>query len=61
MQESMLPVTQSGAVVWSLRLLLPRGNRHPVILLLALIDVGQVSKVDRHPNWELYAVYKEHS
>jgi len=55
-----MPVTQSGAVLWYLRLLLPRGNRHPVILLLALIDVGQVSKADSHLNWELCVECKEH-
>jgi len=56
-----MPVTQSGADIWFLRLLLPRGNRHPIISLLTLIDVGQVSEADCHLSWELYVECKEHS
>ena len=56
-----MPVTQSGADIWFLRLLLPLGNRHPIISLSTLIDVGQVSEADWHLNWELYAECKERS
>jgi hypothetical protein len=56
-----MPVTQSGADIWFLRLLLPLGNRHPIISLSTLIDVGQVSEADCHLNWELYAECKERS
>ncbi len=53
-----MPVTQSGADIWFLRLLLPRGNRHLGTVLWTLIGVGPVSGVADDPSWESYEVYK---